>query len=299
MDEVIDLVCPFAKGGKVGLFGGAGVGKTVNMMELIRNIAIEHSGYSVFAGVGERTREGNDFYHELHQAGRRMYGDPPDRSVDTLAFARMQARSNLEPERPHRGSDGLPATDRLRRRVERGEEAVAGAVDLISAESGEKFTDLDVMRLDQSQPPPIAERRCQAGRPDDVGEQQRDQYTRRLRTLVCVRSPVPIPLAAHVARLPPRRSCWLRAARYGFGVAAKCEGSRGFHAPTTCDWAATRDRAPRSDCACRARTAARTVGARSTRRATLQGVRDRAPATPAVVRGGGPGPSSSRARRAG
>jgi F-type H+-transporting ATPase subunit beta len=63
--KVIDLVCPFAKGGKVGLFGGAGVGKTVNMMELIRNIAIEHSGYSVFSGVGERTREGNDFYHEM------------------------------------------------------------------------------------------------------------------------------------------------------------------------------------------------------------------------------------------
>jgi len=63
--KVIDLVAPFAKGGKVGLFGGAGVGKTVNMMELIRNIAIEHSGYSVFAGVGERTREGNDFYHEM------------------------------------------------------------------------------------------------------------------------------------------------------------------------------------------------------------------------------------------
>ena len=63
--KVIDLLCPFAKGGKVGLFGGAGVGKTVNMMELIRNIAAEHSGYSVFTGVGERTREGNDFYHEM------------------------------------------------------------------------------------------------------------------------------------------------------------------------------------------------------------------------------------------
>src|SRR3569833_2088507 len=63
--KVIDMICPFAKGGKVGLFGGAGVGKTVNMMELFRNIAIEHSGYSVFAGVGERTREGNDFYHEM------------------------------------------------------------------------------------------------------------------------------------------------------------------------------------------------------------------------------------------
>src|SRR3569832_2240859 len=62
---VIDLICPFAKGGKVGLFGGAGVGKTVNMMELINNIAKQHSGLSVFAGVGERTREGNDFYHEM------------------------------------------------------------------------------------------------------------------------------------------------------------------------------------------------------------------------------------------
>ena len=67
--KVIDLLVPFAKGGKIGLFGGAGVGKTVNMMELIRNIAIEHSGYSVFAGVGERTREGNDFYHEMKDAG--------------------------------------------------------------------------------------------------------------------------------------------------------------------------------------------------------------------------------------
>jgi len=67
--KVIDLICPFAKGGKVGLFGGAGVGKTVNMMELINNIATEHSGLSVFAGVGERTREGNDFYHEMQEAG--------------------------------------------------------------------------------------------------------------------------------------------------------------------------------------------------------------------------------------
>jgi F-type H+-transporting ATPase subunit beta len=67
--KVIDLICPFAKGGKVGLFGGAGVGKTVNMLELINNIAKEHSGLSVFAGVGERTREGNDFYHEMKDAG--------------------------------------------------------------------------------------------------------------------------------------------------------------------------------------------------------------------------------------
>jgi F-type H+-transporting ATPase subunit beta len=67
--KVIDLMCPFAKGGKVGLFGGAGVGKTVNMLELINNIAKAHSGLSVFAGVGERTREGNDFYHEMIEAG--------------------------------------------------------------------------------------------------------------------------------------------------------------------------------------------------------------------------------------
>ncbi len=66
--KVIDLICPFNKGGKIGLFGGAGVGKTVTLMELIRNIAIEHSGFSVFAGVGERTREGNDFYHEMREA---------------------------------------------------------------------------------------------------------------------------------------------------------------------------------------------------------------------------------------
>jgi F-type H+-transporting ATPase subunit beta len=67
--KVIDLICPFAKGGKVGLFGGAGVGKTVNMMELINNIATEHAGLSVFTGVGERTREGNDFYHEMQESG--------------------------------------------------------------------------------------------------------------------------------------------------------------------------------------------------------------------------------------
>ncbi len=67
--KVIDLLVPFAKGGKIGLFGGAGVGKTVTMLELINNIAKAHSGLSVFAGVGERTREGNDFYHEMSEAG--------------------------------------------------------------------------------------------------------------------------------------------------------------------------------------------------------------------------------------
>ena len=67
--KVIDLICPFARGGKVGLFGGAGVGKTITMLELIRNIAVEHSGLSVFAGVGERTREGHEFYYEMEEAG--------------------------------------------------------------------------------------------------------------------------------------------------------------------------------------------------------------------------------------
>src|SRR5881396_4321907 len=67
--KVVDLICPFAKGGKIGLFGGAGVGKTVTMLELINNIAKAHSGLSVFAGVGERTREGNDFYHEMMESG--------------------------------------------------------------------------------------------------------------------------------------------------------------------------------------------------------------------------------------
>ena len=67
--KAIDLICPFAKGGKIGLFGGAGVGKTVNMLELINNIATQHAGLSVFAGVGERTREGNDFYHEMIESG--------------------------------------------------------------------------------------------------------------------------------------------------------------------------------------------------------------------------------------
>ena len=85
--KVIDLVCPFAKGGKVGLFGGAGVGKTVNMMELIRNIAIEHSGYSVFAGVGERTREGNDLYYEMIESG--VIKLDSDESKAALVYGQM------------------------------------------------------------------------------------------------------------------------------------------------------------------------------------------------------------------
>src|SRR6202790_1046867 len=79
--KVIDLVCPFAKGGKVGLFGGAGVGKTVNMLELINNIATQHAGLSVFAGVGERTREGNDFYQEMKEAGVIKLDNLPESKV--------------------------------------------------------------------------------------------------------------------------------------------------------------------------------------------------------------------------
>jgi len=85
---VIDLCCPFAKGGKVGLFGGAGVGKTVNMMELINNIATEHSGLSVFAGVGERTREGNDFYFEMQESGV-VNVETPSESKVSMVYGQM------------------------------------------------------------------------------------------------------------------------------------------------------------------------------------------------------------------
>jgi len=86
--KVIDLVCPFAKGGKVGLFDGAGVGKTVNMMELINNIATEHSGLSVFAGVGERTREGNDFYYEMQESGV-VNVENPEQSKVAMVYGQM------------------------------------------------------------------------------------------------------------------------------------------------------------------------------------------------------------------
>src|SRR6187455_1003975 len=86
--KVIDLMCPFAKGGKVGLFGGAGVGKTVAMMELINNIATEHSGLSVFAGVGERTREGNDFYHEMQESGV-VNVTEPEKSKVAMVYGQM------------------------------------------------------------------------------------------------------------------------------------------------------------------------------------------------------------------
>jgi F-type H+/Na+-transporting ATPase subunit beta len=86
--KVIDLVCPFAKGGKIGLFGGAGVGKTVNMLELINNIAKSYGGLSVFAGVGERTREGNDFYHEMQEAGV-INMDKMEESKVAMVFGQM------------------------------------------------------------------------------------------------------------------------------------------------------------------------------------------------------------------
>jgi F-type H+-transporting ATPase subunit beta len=86
--KVIDLICPFAKGGKIGLFGGAGVGKTVNMLELINNIATQHSGLSVFAGVGERTREGNDFYHEMTEAEVVKLDNLPESKV-AMVFGQM------------------------------------------------------------------------------------------------------------------------------------------------------------------------------------------------------------------
>ena len=108
--KVIDLMCPFAKGGKVGLFGGAGVGKTVNMMELINNIAKAHSGLSVFAGVGERTREGNDFYHEMKESNvldkvAMVYGQMNEPPGNRLRVA-LTGLTMAEYFRDEKGSDG-------------------------------------------------------------------------------------------------------------------------------------------------------------------------------------------------
>ena len=116
--KVIDLTCPFAKGGKIGLFGGAGVGKTIAMLELIRNIAIEHSGFSVFAGVGERTREGNDFYHEMKDSNvldkvAMVYGqmnEPPGNRL-RVALTGLTMAENFRDE----GSDVLLFIDNIYR----------------------------------------------------------------------------------------------------------------------------------------------------------------------------------------
>ena len=108
--KVIDLVCPFAKGGKVGLFGGAGVGKTVNMMELINNIATEHSGLSVFAGVGERPREGNDFYYEMQESGV-VNVEEMDKSKVAMVYGQM----NAPPGNRHRVAlTGLTMAEKFR-----------------------------------------------------------------------------------------------------------------------------------------------------------------------------------------
>jgi F-type H+-transporting ATPase subunit beta len=108
--KVIDLVCPFAKGGKIGLFGGAGVGKTVNMLELINNIATQHSGLSVFAGVGERTREGNDFYHEMIDAGV-VKPDSLEESKVAMVFGQMNEPPG---NRLRVGLTGLTMAERFR-----------------------------------------------------------------------------------------------------------------------------------------------------------------------------------------
>jgi len=108
--KVIDLVCPFAKGGKIGLFGGAGVGKTVNMLELINNIATQHSGLSVFAGVGERTREGNDFYHEMIEAGVVKLDKLEDSKV-AMVFGQMNEPPG---NRLRVGLTGLTMAERFR-----------------------------------------------------------------------------------------------------------------------------------------------------------------------------------------
>jgi F-type H+-transporting ATPase subunit beta len=132
--KVIDLVCPFAKGGKVGLFGGAGVGKTVNMMELINNIAKAHSGLSVFAGVGERTREGNDFYHEMKDSGvldkvAMVYGqmnEPPgNRLRVALTGLTMAEYFRDEKDESGKGRDVLLFVDNIYRYTLAGTEVSA------------------------------------------------------------------------------------------------------------------------------------------------------------------------------
>src|SRR6185436_18637220 len=132
--KVIDLVCPFAKGGKVGLFGGAGVGKTVNMMELINNIAKAHSGLSVFAGVGERTREGNDFYHEMKDSNvldkvAMVYGqmnEPPgNRLRVALTGLTMAEYFREEKDSSGKGKDVLLFIDNIYRYTLAGTEVSA------------------------------------------------------------------------------------------------------------------------------------------------------------------------------
>ena len=132
--KVIDLICPFAKGGKVGLFGGAGVGKTVNMMELINNIAKAHSGLSVFAGVGERTREGNDFYHEMKDSGvldkvAMVYGqmnEPPgNRLRVALTGLTMAEYFRDEKDESGKGRDVLLFVDNIYRYTLAGTEVSA------------------------------------------------------------------------------------------------------------------------------------------------------------------------------
>ncbi len=132
--KVIDLVCPFAKGGKVGLFGGAGVGKTVNMMELINNIAKAHSGLSVFAGVGERTREGNDFYHEMKDSNvldkvAMVYGqmnEPPgNRLRVALTGLTMAEYFRDEKDETGKGKDVLLFVDNIYRYTLAGTEVSA------------------------------------------------------------------------------------------------------------------------------------------------------------------------------
>ena len=126
--KVIDLIMPIAKGGKIGLFGGAGVGKTVTLMELIRNIAVEHSGFSVFAGVGERTREGNDFYYEMEEGGvldkvSLVYGqmnEPPGNRL-RVALTGLTMAENFRDE----GRDVLMFVDNIYRYTLAGTEVSA------------------------------------------------------------------------------------------------------------------------------------------------------------------------------
>ena len=121
--KVVDLLCPYQKGGKIGLFGGAGVGKTVLIQELIRNIATEHGGYSVFTGVGERTREGNDLYHEMMESGVI--------EKTTMVFGQMNEPPGA---RMRVGLAGLTMAEYFRDKGAKADEAEAAGADFVRSE---------------------------------------------------------------------------------------------------------------------------------------------------------------------
>jgi hypothetical protein len=249
--KVIDLMCPFAKGGKVGLFGGAGVGKTVNMMELINNIAKQHSGLSVFAGVGERTREGNDFYHEMKDSNvldkvAMVYGqmnEPPGNRLRvaltglTMAeYFRDDKDDRQGPRHPVVRRQHLPLHPGRHRSVRTaGPHAVGGGVPAHAGRGNGRAAGahhLDQDRLDHLDPGRV--RAC--GRPDRPvaghhlrapGRDRRALAQHRLARHLPGGGPARLDLAP--ARPERDRQRALRHRAQGAGDAAEVQGAQGHH----------------------------------------------------------------------